>query len=169
MFCQSPLQSCCIQISFSSFTASGDERRCVFLQMWKQDRWLTSAGQRRQTERVEHVGKCGLWSTCICCANFLNRLANRTGSGQGALGLVLEDGGGEFLEGAAQQVRCLLGPLMTCKLFPASWDTCMKTTISPPVSYSRDTAAAPLHPCLWQVGIMCLVKPTMTQLVKKRA
>lgn len=60
------------------------------------------------------------WSTCIRYASFLSCLANRVCSGQGALGLVLEDGGGEFLQGASQQVRRLLGPLMTCKLFPAS-------------------------------------------------
>ena len=75
---------------------------------------------RWRWKREESVGKCGLWSTCICCAIFVRRLADGAGSGQGALGLVLEDGGGELLQGAAQQVGRLLGPLMTCKLFPAS-------------------------------------------------
>lgn len=87
---------------------SGDEQKCVCAR-------VCVGGWRK-----ECVVRFGLWSTCICCAIFIRRLAGRAGSGHSALGLVLEDGGGEFLQGAAQQVGCLLGPLMTCKLFPAS-------------------------------------------------
>lgn len=68
--------------------------------------------------RVQH--KWNVWSTCVGCADLIRRLADRAGSGQRALGLVLKDAGGEFLQGAAQQVGRLLGPLVACKLFSAS-------------------------------------------------
>ncbi len=99
---------------------SGDERRHMCVRVWKQSESDKEKARRGFVRKGESVGKCGAWSTCICCAIFVRSLANGAGSGQGALGLVLEDGGGELLQGAAQQVGCLLGPLMTCKLFPAS-------------------------------------------------
>lgn len=103
---------------------------------------VTKGGKLQGLNRKEFICKCGMWSTCICCAIFVRSMADGAGSGQGALGLVLEDGGGELLQGAAQQVGCLLGPFMTCKLFSASWDMCIKTSISPCANYRR------LH---WQV------------------
>lgn len=85
------------KISFSSFTASGDERKWVF-SAYGETSHVSDIGRTEETNLDGgDVGQCGLWSTCIRRANFLNRLANRTSSGQGALGLVLEDGGGEFL------------------------------------------------------------------------
>lgn len=95
--------------------------------------------QREAGEWKEYTGKCILLSTCICCAIFLGSLADGARSGQGALGLMLEDGGRKLLQGAAQQVGCLLGPLVTCKLFPASWDMCIKTSISPSASEFQAT------------------------------
>lgn len=149
---------------------SGDEqtRMCVCICVETEWEWQREReeGGMWGTKRKESVRKCGLWSTCICCAIFVRSLANGAGSGQGALGPVLEDGGGELLQGAAQQVGCLLGPLMTCKLFPASWDTCMKTSISPSASYHRHMASlvALWQSCLSQSGIMSPVMLTLTQL-----
>lgn len=72
----------------------------------------------RHQRQVQH--KWNVWNTCVGCAVLVRRLADRAGPGQRALGLVLKDAGGEFLQGAAQQVGRLLGPLVPCKLFSAS-------------------------------------------------
>lgn len=51
---------------------------------------------------------------------LIGALPEGGGALQGALGLVLEDGRGELLQAAAQQVRGFLSPLVPCKLLPPS-------------------------------------------------
>jgi len=61
--------------------------------------------------------------TCAAVAQggLIGALPERRGSLQGALGLVLEDGGGELLQAAAQQVGGFLSPLVPGKLLPPSY------------------------------------------------
>lgn len=79
----------------------------------------TSLPTQRWQQALEEASNQprGLGTCAVPQAALLRALAEGGGALQGAgLELVLEDGRGELFQAAAQQVRSLLGPLMTGKL-----------------------------------------------------
>lgn len=70
------------------------------------------------TECKELMNAPPRFVTCTCVVTVVG-LVHPPSEGGGvlqSLGLVLEDGRGELLQGAAQQVGCFLSPLMSGKL-----------------------------------------------------